>query len=61
MRFKLELLHADVSQMSDQLARMANIDRRLKARFAPGPFMWETELAPGAPADVYWFLYGRPA
>ncbi len=60
VRFKLELLNGDVSQMQDQAARLSASDRRLQARFTPGAFIWDAELAPHLPADTYWWLYGRP-
>jgi hypothetical protein len=61
VRFKLELLNADIAQMQDQLARLTYNDGRLQPRFVTGSFVWEPELAPHAPADVYWWLYGHPA
>lgn len=59
-RFKLELLRRDVSQPAEQLIRLETADRRLRARFVPGPFLWEAVLQPAAPPDVFWFLYGQP-
>ncbi len=61
VRFKLELLNADVAQMSDQVARLQMNDRRLHARFANGHFMWAPELAPYLAPEPYWWLYGHPA
>ena len=61
VRFKLELLKEDVTQMQDQMMRLTASDRRLHVRFANGPFVWEPELAPQASAESYWWLYGRPA
>jgi hypothetical protein len=61
VRFKLELLNGDVAQMQDQAARLTMSDRRLRTRFVTGPFMWDADLQPHAPPDVYWWLYGRPA
>jgi hypothetical protein len=61
VRFKLELLKEDVTQMQDQMMRLTSNDRRLRTRFAAGPFVWEPELSPQAPAESYWWLYGRPA
>jgi hypothetical protein len=60
VRLKLELLKEDVAQTQDQIARLAADDRRLHMHFASGPFVWEPELASQAPADLYWWLYGRP-
>ncbi|MCL4507222.1 MAG: hypothetical protein M1434_14820 [Chloroflexi bacterium] len=61
VRFKLELLNGDVSQLQEQVTRLRVNDRRLQTRFAPGSFIWDAELAPYLPADAYWWLYGRPA
>jgi|GEM_PF-1246608 len=61
VRFKLELLKEDVTQMQDQMLRLTSNDRRLHVRFANGPFVWEPELAPHAPPAAYWWLYGHPA
>ncbi|HEY3290421.1 MAG TPA: hypothetical protein VGK87_09865 [Anaerolineae bacterium] len=61
VRFKLELLQADVPQMQDQVTRLKVNDQRLKTRFQRGPFMWSDELAPHLPEDSYWWLFGRPA
>ena len=57
---KLHLLRDDVSQKSGELARLELCDRRLRARFAPGPFVWEPELEDAAPRETMWFLYGHP-
>ncbi len=61
VRFKLELLKEDVTQKQDQMVRLTSDDRRLRTRFAAGPFVWEPELSPQASANSYWWLYGRPA
>lgn len=57
MRFKLELLKEDASQLTAQLSRLRLCDARLRARFRSGRFVWEPVLAPAAPADKYWWLY----
>ena len=61
VRFKLELLNEDVSQMQDQVTRLRVNDQRLQTRFASGEFVWDAELAPHLAPDAYWWLYGRPA
>ncbi|MCL5994606.1 MAG: hypothetical protein M1546_00950 [Chloroflexi bacterium] len=61
VRFKLDLLNADVAQMQDQGIRLTTNDRRLHTRFVNGPFVWEPELQPHLPAGQYWWLYGHPA
>ncbi|HEY3342156.1 MAG TPA: hypothetical protein VGK81_09070 [Anaerolineae bacterium] len=61
VRFKLGLLQEDVTQMQDQVMRLSSNDRRLRARFASGPFVWESELSAQAQVGTYWWLYGHPA
>jgi hypothetical protein len=58
-RFRLALLEEDVSQPSDQRARLRALDARLRARFQPGAFLWVPELAEAAPPDKFWFLYAK--
>lgn len=58
-RLKLELLQTDVSQQAGQLARLRMADGLLRARFKPGEFVWEPELAKAAPADKWWWLYAE--
>jgi len=48
-----------VSQLSAQLDRLQTLDARLRARFRPGAFLWEPELAEAAPVDKFWFLYAK--
>lgn len=58
-RFKLELLRRDVSQPAEQVTRLDVADRRLRARFVAGPFIWDPALQPAAPPNAFWFLYGQ--
>jgi hypothetical protein len=60
-RLKLELLQMDVSQQAGQLARLRMTDGLLRARFKPGAFVWQPELAKAAPPDKWWWLYAAPA
>lgn len=39
---------------------VAALDRRLGARWTPGPFIWSPVLSPAYPPDPYWWLYGYP-
>ena len=59
-RVILELLQqaAPLSEAVHTLRTHA--DRRLQARFEPGPFVWEEELEPAFPPQPFWYLYGRP-
>jgi hypothetical protein len=58
IRFKLELLKDDVSQMGAQLSRLKLCDGRLRVRFQPGAFVWDAALTHAAPEEKYWWLYG---
>lgn len=40
--------------------RLQAIDSRLRARFLPGPFLWDPALQSVYPTDRFWFLYGKP-
>ena len=60
VRFRIELLKDDVPQVSDHLARLTSNDKRLRARFMRGAFVWDAALQPSAPEDACWFLYGHP-
>ncbi len=59
LRLKLELLREDVSQTQDLLLRLRGWDDRLRAMFAPGPFVLEPEVeAAATPKERFWFLFG---
>jgi len=59
LRLKLELLREDVSQTQDLLQRLRGWDDRLRAMFAPGPFVFEPEIETAAiPKERFWFLFG---
>lgn len=40
---------------------VAALDRRLQARWRPGPFIWSAVWEPAYPAGRFWWLYGHPA
>jgi hypothetical protein len=42
------------------LEQIRALDGRLRLRFRPGEFIWESELAPAFPQERFWWLYGRP-
>lgn len=53
----LQLLLKEFPEVSKQAA-LADLDRRLRAKFLPGEFVWEAIYLPVFPADEFWFLYG---
>jgi hypothetical protein len=40
---------------------LAAVDRRLRARWESGAFIWDPVWQAAYPPDVCWWLYGRPA
>lgn len=41
-------------------ASLDAIDERFKENFLPGTFVWEKVPESAFPAELFWFLYGRP-
>lgn len=39
---------------------LAALEAGWRARFAPGPFVWDAALQAAFPAETFWFLYGLP-
>ncbi len=50
-----------LADLSSKPETMEPVDRRLRHRFQPGPFIWNPALEQVYPRDRYWFLYGRPS
>lgn len=42
------------------VADVAKLDKRLKAHWTPGPFIWAPIWTPAYPPATYWWLYGHP-
>jgi hypothetical protein len=40
--------------------QLAAVDRHLHHCWLDGPFVWAKLWQPAYPADIYWWLYGRP-
>lgn len=63
-RVKIELLLAEADEVGLDVQgarqRQTDLDRRLRADFALGDFCWLDELAPGFPAERFWYVWGRP-
>jgi hypothetical protein len=41
-------------------AALADLDRRLRARFSKGEFVWDERLQAVYSPERFWYLYGRP-
>ncbi len=58
-RAMLHLLQQEAREIPDpELELLHRMDRFLQSVLAPGEFVWEAEIAPAFPRDVYWYLYG---
>ena len=55
------LMHEGEAELPAAEELVAYADTRLRARFEPGPFVWEEDLIPAFPKERFWYLYGRPA
>ncbi len=60
LRVIVELLRSQIGDIQDQeLDYLDKLDRRLRAQFVPGDFIWDAELRGGFPETEFWFLWGR--
>ena len=58
-RVQLHLLLPEAGDLpAAELQMLSGLDRKLKAIFREGDFVWETDLIPAFPKDPFWFLYG---
>jgi hypothetical protein len=58
-RVMLQLLSAELPTSSPEGEELSQLDSLLRANLIPGDFIWEADLQPGFPREVYWFLYGK--
>ena len=58
-RVMLHLLLAELPAPPAEQEGSSQLDGMLRASLSPGDFIWETDLQPGFPREVYWFLYGK--
>lgn len=60
-RVLLDLLSDDAREIDPAAhEHLKSLDLILQAIFKPGEFIWEQEVAPAFPKDVYWYLWGEP-
>ncbi|MBN1302908.1 MAG: hypothetical protein JXA13_00630 [Anaerolineales bacterium] len=59
LRVMLELLLSELSTRPEEIAALSRLDGELKDDFQAGDFIWDEQLIPGFPQDVFWFLYGK--
>jgi len=61
LRVLITLLHPELREIDPaEQEHLDSLDLLLRALFDPGDFIWEPELAPGFPADDFWYLWGLP-
>jgi uncharacterized protein YukE len=58
-RVMLHLLLAELPTPPAEQEGLSQLDGVLRASLSPGDFIWEADLQPGFPREVYWFLYGK--
>ena len=58
-RVMLQLLLGELSTPPHEREGLFQLDGILHASLSPGDFIWEADLQPGFPREVYWFLYGK--
>jgi hypothetical protein len=59
-RVILELLKTQsVGLEPDLVEQLSTLDRKLRQRWEPGPFIWPAEWQPAYPHSQYWWLYGE--
>jgi hypothetical protein len=59
-RVVLEDLKAQGIQLEPELTeQLTKVDRKLRQRWEPGPFVWPSEWQPAYPRSTYWWLYGE--
>ena len=59
LRVMIELLLPECGQVSpSEKDMLVGLDRILRNVLVAGEFIWDEEIQPGFPPDIYWFLYG---
>ncbi|MBN1454545.1 MAG: hypothetical protein JW963_26240 [Anaerolineales bacterium] len=58
-RVMLHLLLAELAAPPAEQEGLSQLDAVLRTSLSSSGFIWETDLQPGFPREVYWFLYGN--
>ena len=58
-RVMLQLLLDELSAPPPEREGLFQLDGVLRVSFSSSDFIWEADLQPGFPREVYWFLYGK--
>jgi hypothetical protein len=58
-RVMLHLLLAELPASPPEQKELTQLDSLLRVNLVSGDFIWEADLQPGFPREVYWYLYGK--
>ena len=58
-RVMLQLLLGELPSPPAEQEGLSQLDGVLRASLSFSDFIWDADLQPGFPREVYWFLYGR--
>jgi hypothetical protein len=58
-RLMLQLLLAELPELSAEGESLSQLDDVLRAKLITGYFIWDADLQAGFPRAVYWYLYGK--
>jgi hypothetical protein len=58
-RAMLHLLMAELPTTPPEGEELSQLDSLLRVNLISSDFIWEADLQPGFPREVYWFLYGK--
>jgi len=58
-RVMLHLLLAEIPTPPNEQKELPQLDSLIRINLMAGDFIWEADLQPGFPPEVYWYLYGN--
>jgi hypothetical protein len=58
-RVMVDLLGGELQELPVEKEALDKLDAQLRAVLVPSEFLWESELKPAFPPEVYWYLYGK--
>jgi hypothetical protein len=58
-RVMLHLLLDELPASLPEQKELSQLDSLIRVNLISGDFIWEADLQPGFPREVYWYLYGK--
>jgi hypothetical protein len=55
----LHLLLDELPASLPEQKELSQLDSLIRVNLISGDFIWEADLQPGFPREVYWYLYGK--